>query len=97
MEMVANRQQHLFIVRMWQEPSEAAPPGQWRGSVEHVSSGQRFYFSALNDLTNFFDHHLHSSYQPSAEKLSAVSRQPSAEKPSAVSYQPSAEKPIADS
>ncbi len=43
---------HLFIVRVWPEPagSRAWP---WRGSVEHVSSGQRLYFSALADLNDF--------------------------------------------
>jgi hypothetical protein len=49
----ANRPQHLFVVRLWQEPSRAAPPGQWRGSVEHVPSGERIYFCALADLAGF--------------------------------------------
>jgi hypothetical protein len=47
------RQQHLFIVRLWHEPSQIAAPGQWRGSVEHAESGQRRYFIALGDLTEF--------------------------------------------
>jgi hypothetical protein len=47
------RPQHLFIVRLWQEPSRAAPPGQWRGSVEHVPTGERLYFCALADLDGF--------------------------------------------
>jgi hypothetical protein len=47
------RQQHLFIVRLWHEPSQIAAPGQWRGSVEHTSSGQRRYFIALGDLADF--------------------------------------------
>jgi hypothetical protein len=47
------RQQHLFIVRLWHEPSQIAAPGQWRGSVEHAESGQRRYFITLGDLTEF--------------------------------------------
>jgi hypothetical protein len=47
------RSQHLFIVRVWCEPSNEEPPGQWRGSVEHVASGQRIYFASMNDLTQF--------------------------------------------
>jgi hypothetical protein len=47
------RQQHLFIVRLWHEPSQIAAPGQWRGSVEHAESGQRRYFIALGDLAEF--------------------------------------------
>jgi len=53
------RPQHLFIVRIWQEPSRAAPPGQWRGMVEHVPAGQRLYFSSLGDLVDFITCRLH--------------------------------------
>ncbi len=49
----SGRPRHLFVVRLWQEPSRAAPPGQWRGSVEHVHSGERQYFSELSDLMGF--------------------------------------------
>lgn len=44
------RLQHLFVVRIWQEPSSSAPPGQWRGSAEHVPTGQRFYFANIEEL-----------------------------------------------
>ena len=46
------RAEHLFIVRVWQEPSQAAP-AHWRGSIEHVPSAQRLYFESLDDLTDF--------------------------------------------
>jgi len=46
------RPQHLFIVRMWHEPSRGHG-GQWRGSVDHVPSGQRLYFAAIGDLSDF--------------------------------------------
>jgi hypothetical protein len=49
----SGRPEHLFVVRVWQEPSVAAPPGQWRGSVEHVPSGQRTYFVSLHELNEF--------------------------------------------
>ncbi|MBI5293975.1 MAG: hypothetical protein HY869_00755 [Chloroflexi bacterium] len=44
--------QHLFVVRLW---SETAEKNQipLRGSVEHVPSGQRLYFTSLNDLSDF--------------------------------------------
>ncbi len=45
--------QQLFIVRFWHEDSRGEPAAQWRGSVEHVQSGQRLYFVSLNDLTDF--------------------------------------------
>ncbi len=44
---------HLFIVRIWREDSQAAPGGQWRGSVEQVPSGQRIHFVSLDALTEF--------------------------------------------
>jgi len=45
-------QRHLFVVRLW---CESLPPASpiWRGSVEHIPSGQRLYFSSLIDLTDF--------------------------------------------
>jgi hypothetical protein len=46
------RPQHLFVVRLWAEQSVSAPV-QWRGSVEHVASGQRFYFTSLADMNDF--------------------------------------------
>ncbi|MFZ5916957.1 MAG: hypothetical protein ACOYZ7_08500 [Chloroflexota bacterium] len=48
----SERPQHLFIVRIWQERSQVAPD-RWRGSVEHVPSAQRLYFTSLGDLTDF--------------------------------------------
>lgn len=56
-----DRLQHLFVVRIWQEPSEAVPPGRWRGSVEHVPSGQRRYFASLGDLNQFMTNQLTDS------------------------------------
>jgi hypothetical protein len=43
----------LFIVRMWREDSQAAPGGQWRGSIEHAPSGQRAHFVSLDALAEF--------------------------------------------
>jgi hypothetical protein len=63
----AASQQHSFVVRLWYEPGGADAPGQWRGSVEHVPSGQRRYFIALGDLTEFV-----------ASKLDAPPHQPAA-------------------
>jgi len=48
----AGRREHLFVVRIWQEPSRARS-GQWRGAVEHVASQQRLYFTSLGDLADF--------------------------------------------
>ena len=47
-----DHQHHLFVIRLWYEPSRSSK-GQWRGSVEHVPSGQRMYFVSLHDLVDF--------------------------------------------
>ena len=51
--IAVNEARHLFIVRMWREDSQAMSGGQWRGSVEHVPSGQRVHFITLEALTEF--------------------------------------------
>ena len=54
---VTTRAEHLFIVRMWQEPSQAVTV-HWRGYVDHVPSGQRLYFTSLTDLNDFISQRL---------------------------------------
>lgn len=44
---------HTFVVRLWHEPSALAPPGQWRGSVDHLASGGQRHFLTLRDLCDF--------------------------------------------
>ncbi len=42
---------HSFVLRLWREhgaTSEAAP--EWRGWVEHVQTGQRYYFRDFTDI-----------------------------------------------
>jgi hypothetical protein len=52
---LSERPEHLFVVRLWQEPSRVAPPGQWRGSVEHATpeGEQRAYFVTLEEMNRF--------------------------------------------
>ena len=52
MSEAEQHRQHLFIVRIWVEAGQSAL-SQWRGSVEHVPSGQRLYFVSLDDLNHF--------------------------------------------
>ena len=55
-----NDNRHLFIVRFWREDSESAPGGQWRGSVEHIPTGQRVHFVSLDVLNTFISQRLNS-------------------------------------
>ena len=64
--IAVNEDRHLFIVRVWHEASELAPGGQWRGSVEHVPSGQRVHFITLEALTEFVGQYWGHDGPPSA-------------------------------
>lgn len=49
----------VFIVRVWCErgDDDAAVP-EWRGSVEHIQSGQRAFFRNLDAVLEFVRPHL---------------------------------------
>lgn len=48
-----------FIVRIWREGGEAPGAlGDWRGSIEHVHSGQRAFFRDLAAIVQFMRPHL---------------------------------------
>jgi hypothetical protein len=57
---MAARGKDSFLVRLWTEgghaDTEAAPA--WRGSVEHLSSKRRLYFSAPSELIGFLGSHI---------------------------------------
>jgi hypothetical protein len=55
------RTEHRFMVHMWLETT-ANGEGQWRGAVDHVGSGRRYYFASLGDLSDFI--RLRLSEQP---------------------------------
>jgi hypothetical protein len=49
-----------FIVRIWRERGESqAVCQEWRGSIEHVQTGQRSFFRDLGAIANFMQPHLH--------------------------------------
>jgi len=43
-----------FIVRIWCERGDdASPNAEWRGSIEHVQSGERTFFRHLESVAEF--------------------------------------------
>jgi len=52
----------VFIVRVWCERGDESPASpvvsEWRGSVEHVQSGQRAFFRHLDAVCEFMKPHL---------------------------------------
>jgi hypothetical protein len=48
-----------FIVRVWRELGEGRQESQeWRGSIEHVQTGQRVFFRSLRSIATFMQPHL---------------------------------------
>jgi hypothetical protein len=47
-----------FIVRIWRESGETPGSSDWRGSIEHVPSGQRSFFRDLGAIAQFMKPHL---------------------------------------
>lgn len=48
-----------FIVRIWCERGDATSVApEWRGSVEHVQTGQRVFFRHLDAVLDFMKPHL---------------------------------------
>jgi hypothetical protein len=61
-EATPNRQEHLFIVRLWSDSGTNF--AQWRGQVEHIPTQQKFYFVHLEDLNRFMARHLGENNYP---------------------------------
>ena len=55
-----NDRSAAFIVRVWCEHGDQPARGvrDWRGSIEHVESGERAFFRELNAVPSFMDRHL---------------------------------------
>ncbi len=67
----------VFIVRVWCERGDAdSALVEWRGSVEHVQSGQRVFFRHLEGVLDFMKPHLEGigidAQQRFWERISAV-------------------------
>lgn len=42
---------HSFVLRLWLEHDGAvAAPGEWRGWLDHVQTGRRYYFRELTAI-----------------------------------------------
>jgi hypothetical protein len=66
--MTPKRIDHVFMVRLWAETTGETTQPDWRGVVEHAASGQRRYFTSLDDLTAFLRTQLKSPIAPPADR-----------------------------
>jgi hypothetical protein len=46
------RVEHVFLIRVWRERTRLRA-SDWRGSAQHITSGDTLYFSRLPDLDAF--------------------------------------------
>jgi hypothetical protein len=61
-----------FVVHFWRE--QAGAESRWRGRIEHVQSGQRADFLAIEDLLRFFRRFGICSEHPSAHIIESKRR-----------------------
>ena len=54
-----SRDTHLFTVRLWLEPLGDGR-AEWRGKVQHASSGEARYFRGWPALQAFLENRLHA-------------------------------------
>lgn len=48
--MTKPRREATYILRIWQEPSEASPPGEWRGVLRSLDGSQERFFKSAEEL-----------------------------------------------
>jgi len=46
------RHEITYILRIWQEPSELSPPGEWRGLLRSLDGRQERLFKSAEELWN---------------------------------------------
>jgi hypothetical protein len=79
----------VFIVRVWCERGDGdAAVTEWRGSVEHIQSGQRAFFRNLDAVLDFVRPHLEGigidAQQRFWERISSALDDPPPEVPVAI-------------
>ena len=61
---------HSFVMRLWQEHADdAETDAEWRGWVEHVQSGQRFYFRDFSDIKQIVSNFLEDQQERANDQL----------------------------
>jgi hypothetical protein len=84
-----NNKRHAFIIQLWCEPREIeSAPEEWRGIIEHTTTGERCAVFTTDDIIRFIGIHV-AHLQPSQRlqdsmqmKLSRrISNETSDEKP----------------
>jgi len=59
---VTSQQSQLFTVRMWPEPLDGGQV-EWRGKVDHVASGEGYYFRSWPRLIVYLEKMLQPGFR----------------------------------
>lgn len=54
--MKNNRRESTYTLRIWQEPSNLAPPGEWRGVLRSLDGHHERLFKSANELWDYLTH-----------------------------------------
>lgn len=54
--MNERRKAASFLIRVWQEPSQWQPPGEWRVSAHPLEGGGEVLFNSANELWRYLTH-----------------------------------------
>lgn len=53
----------VFLVRMWARETERPTEQEWRGSIQEINSGLRFYVTETRDVADFIAARLAASVE----------------------------------
>jgi hypothetical protein len=65
--MNQKRKTASFLIRVWQEPSQWQPPGEWRVSVRPLNGGGETLFKSATELWQFLTDELNQNRQNQKE------------------------------
>lgn len=51
--MKNNRREITYLLRIWQEPSDLTPPGEWRGVLRTLNGRQERMFKSAEELWEY--------------------------------------------
>ena len=54
--MNERRKAASFLIRVWQEPSQWQPPGEWRVSAHPLEGGGEVLFNSATELWRYLTH-----------------------------------------
>jgi hypothetical protein len=68
---------HAFVAKLWLERREIeGTQPEWRGRIDHVTSGRRIYFRDLSEITAFIHSFLQGALDISGDQENDIETKP---------------------